>query len=91
MLKWKTLKNDGDFYCLDSLHYFKTKNKRESHKQVYENKYFSNNVMPSEGDQKYDIAPFIIYADLECLIEKIDRRKINPKILSTLKLEEQIA
>ena len=47
--------------------------------------------MPSEGDQKYDKAPFIIYSDLECLIEKVDRRKINPKILSTLKLEEQIA
>ena len=48
--------------------------------------------MPSEGDQKYDKAPFIIYADLECLIEKVKLiRKINPKILSTLKLEEQIA
>ena len=27
--------------------------------------------------QKFDKAPFIIYADLECIIEKIDGCKIN--------------
>ena len=29
--------------------------------------------------QKFDKAPFIIYADLECLIEKIDGCKNDPK------------
>ena len=29
--------------------------------------------------QKSDKAPFIIYADLECLMEKIDKRKNNPE------------
>ena len=47
-------------------------------KKVCENKDFYNIVMPS-GDtkilefnryQKSDEAPFVIYADLECLIEK---------------------
>ena len=28
--------------------------------------------------QKYDKAPFFIYADIECLIEKIDGCKNNP-------------
>ena len=29
--------------------------------------------------QKTDKKPFIIYADLECIIEKIDRCKNNPE------------
>ena len=32
--------------------------------------------------QKYDKVPFIIYADVECLIEKFDGCKNNPEILS---------
>ena len=40
--------------------------------------------------QKSDMAPFIIYADLELLIEKIDRCKSNPENLSTAKLCEHI-
>ena len=55
--------------------------------------------MPSENTkilefneyQKHGKAPFIIYADLECLIEKIDRCKNNPKKLSTTKVDEHIA
>ena len=34
--------------------------------------------------------PFITYADLECLIEKIDGRKDNRKNLSTTKLGKHI-
>ena len=40
--------------------------------------------------QKSDKAPFIIYVDLECLIEKIDRYKNNPDNPSTTKLVDQI-
>ena len=40
--------------------------------------------------QKYDTAPFIIYADLECLKEKIDGCKNNPGKSSTKKRGEQI-
>ena len=65
-------KHDGDFYSLDCLHSFATKNKSESHRKVCENKYFYNFVMPSEDTkilefnlyQKSDIATFIIYGDL---------------------------
>ena len=54
--------------------------------------------MPSEDTkilefnqyQKSDEAPFIIYADLECIIEKIDRCKNNPEISSTTKVSENI-
>ena len=62
--------------------------KIESHKNVCENKDFPNVVMPSEDTkilefnqyQKFDKAPFTIYADLECIIEKIDGCKNNPEI-----------
>ena len=40
--------------------------------------------------QKSDKAPFVIYADLECLIEKTDRSKNNPENLSTARVSEHI-
>ena len=70
---------------MNCLHSFRTKNKLELHKRVCENKDFCNVIMPS-GDtkilefdkyQKSDKIPIIIYADLECVIEKIDGCKNN--------------
>ena len=86
LLKGITSKHKSDFYCLNCLHSFRTK-KIESHKRVCENKDFCNIIMPSEDSkilefnqyQKSDKAPFIIYADLECLIEKTDGCKNNPE------------
>ena len=40
--------------------------------------------------QKSDKAPFIIYADLECIIEKIDGCKNNPENSSTTNISEHI-
>ena len=40
--------------------------------------------------QKSDKAPFFIYADLECIIEKIDGCKNNPENLSATKVSEHI-
>ena len=78
--------------CLNCLHSFATKkNKLESHEKACGNRDFCNIVMSSEDTkilefnqyQRIDKAPFIIYADLECLIEKIDGCKNNPGNLST--------
>ena len=74
------------------------KNKVESHKKVCENKDFCNIIMPSEETkilefnqyQKSDKTPYIIYPDLECLIEKIDGCKNNPENSSTIKASEHI-
>ena len=41
--------------------------------------------------QKSDKAPFIIYVDLECTIEKIDGCKNNPENSSTTKVSEHIS
>ena len=78
LLKGVKLKHNGYFYCLSYLHYFATEDKPESHKKACKNKDFWNVVMPSEATkilefyqyQKSDKAPFVIYADCECLIKK---------------------
>ena len=78
--------------------FFWNKKKIVSHKKACENKDFFNIVMPSEGTkilgfnqyQKSDTSPFIIYADLECLIEKTDRCKNNPENPSSTKLGEHV-
>ena len=52
--------------------------------------------MPFEGTkklelnqyQKSDKLPFIIYADLECIIKKVDKCKIIPENSSTVKVSE---
>ena len=54
--------------------------------------------MPSEDTeilefsqyQKSDKAPFIVYGDLECIIEKTDRFKNNPENSSVTKISEHI-
>ena len=61
-------------------------------------KVFCDVIMSSEDTkilefdqyQKSDKAPFIIYADLECIIEKIDGCKNNPENSSTSKVREHI-
>ena len=80
-------KRHSDFCCLNYFHSFKTKNKFESHKKLCKNKDFYNIIMHSEGIkilefnlyQKSHELAFIIYADLEFLIENINRCKNNPE------------
>ena len=88
LLKGMTVKNHVGFYCLNCLHSFRTENKLKSHKKVCENKDFCNIVMPSEDTkilefnqyQNSDKTPFITYANLECLMEKIDGFKMILKV-----------
>ena len=49
-----------------------------------------NKILEFNQYQKSDKAPFIIYADLECIIKKIDGRKNNPENSFTTKLSEHI-
>ena len=77
---------------------FRTKNELESHKKVCENNDFCNVIMLSQETnilefnqcQKSDQALFNIYADLVCIIEKIDGCKNNPEISSTTKVRKYI-
>ena len=80
------------------LSFFRKKNKLELYKKACENKDFCNVNMPSDYTkilqfnqyQKSDKAPFIVYADLECIIEKIDVCKNNPENSSTTKVSQQV-
>ena len=65
-------KRQGDFYCLNCLHSFATENKRESPSE-------DSKILEFNQYQKSDKAPFFIYSDLKCLIEKTDGCKKNPE------------
>ena len=91
LLREITSKFYGDFYCLNCLQSFATE-------AVCGNINFCNAIIPSEDtkiefnqNQKSNKAPFIIYTDLECIIEKIDRCKNNPENSSRTKVSEHIA
>ena len=87
MIRGITSKNNGDFYCPNCLHSFRTKNKLKLHKRVCENQGFCNVIMPSQDIkilefnqyQKSDKAPFITHTELECIIEKIYGCKNDPE------------
>ena len=91
LLKKITSKHHSIFYCLNCLHSFATEKKRKLDKKG--RKGFCNAIMSSEDtkilefnqNQKSDKAQFIIYADLECLIEKIGGYKNNYKVHSEQK------
>ena len=51
LLRGITSKLHGDFYCLNSLHFFETGNKCESHKKVCEIIDFFNVINPSEDSK----------------------------------------
>ena len=81
---------------VNCIHSFNIKNKIESYKKVCGDKDFCNVIMSSEDSellefnryQEADKAPFIIYTDLEYIIEKIDGYKNNPENSSTAKVNE---
>ena len=63
------------------------------HKKACENKYFCSVVifvLEFNQYQKFDKAPFIINAYLECWIEEIDECENNAEISSTAKISEHI-
>ena len=82
-----TSKHYCDFYGVNFLHFFRIKNKFESHKRVRKNEDFFIVIMRSKDAkileynqyQKSDKVTFIIYPDLEYLIGKIDGCKKLPE------------
>ena len=98
LLRWKKSEHRSDFYFLSCLHSSAAEHKRESHKNLCENKDFYNVVMRFKDTkilefnkyQKTDKASFVIYADHECLIEQIDGYKNYPENSSTTKVREDI-
>ena len=86
------------FYCLNCFHSYRTKNKLESHKKICENHDYCNVEMPNEANKiiKYNQGEksikslFIIYADLECLLEKISTCYNKSEKSSTTEINKHI-
>ena len=90
LLRGETGNINGDFYYLNCFHAHRTK-KLETHKKICENHDYCHVEMPNEDNkiikcnqgEKSIKSPFIIYADLECLREKISTCHNNLEESST--------
>ena len=93
-----TSNHNGDFYCLNCFHSYTTKRKLKKHERICKDHDFCDPKMPDEnnkilkynhGEQSLKV-PFIIYADLECLLQKINTCQNNPEKSYTEKKAEHI-
>ena len=96
LLKGITSTHEKDFYCLNSFRSYRTKSKLESHKKICENHDYchvemptkDNNIIKYNHGEKSMKVPFIIYADLECLLEKMSTCINNPNESSNTKINK---
>ena len=91
-----TSNNNGDFYCINCLHLYRTENKLKKHENICKHHDYYYVEMPNEGNKilKYNHGeksmkvPLIIYADLESLLEKMSIYHNNPKNSATIKMNK---
>ena len=91
-----TSNNNGDFYCLNCLHSYSTKEKHKKHKNACENHDYcyvemlkeDNKILKYNHGEKSMKVPFIIYADLKSLFEIKNACYNNPKKSSTTKINK---
>ena len=87
-----------DFYCLNCFHSYRTENKLEAHKKICENHDYchvemptkNNNIIKCNHGEKPMKLLFVMYADLECLLEKMSTCINNPNDSSTTKINKHI-
>ena len=87
LLRGITSNHNGDFYCLNCFHSYSTKEKLKKHEKVCNDHDYCYVEMPNDNNKilKYNHgeksmrAPFVIYADLECLLEKMHSCQNNPE------------
>ena len=98
LLRGVTSNNNGDFYCLNCFHSFRTKDKFKEHEKICENHDYCHVEMPTKGNKiiKYNQGeksiklPFVIYADLECLLEKMSTCYNNPEESSATEINKHV-
>ena len=96
LLRGITSNHKEDFYCLNCFCAYSTKNKLEAHKKICENHDYCHAEMPSKDNntikynqgEKYIKLPFVVYADLECLLEKSSTCQDNPNESSTTEINK---
>ena len=90
------LRGKEDFYCLNCFRWYRTKNKLEAHKKICENYDYcnvemttkDNNIIKYNQGEKSIKLPFVVYADLECLLEKMSTCQNNPNESSTTEINK---
>ena len=88
-----TSNHKEDFYYINCFHSYRTKNKLEAHKKICENRDYCRVEMPTKDNNtiKYNYGekpiklPFVLYADLECLLEEMSTCYNNQKNHQQLK------
>ena len=96
LLRGITSNHAGYFYCLNCFCTYSTKNKLKEHKKISENHNYCHVEMPTKDNNtiKYNHGeksmklPDVIYADLECLLEKMSTCINNPNESSTTKINK---
>ena len=96
LLKGIRPSHNEDFYCLNCFCTYTTKNKLEEHKKICENNKYCHVEIPNEENKiiKYNQgkksikSPFISYADLECLLEKMNTCYNNPEESSATEINK---
>ena len=84
LLRGITSNHNGDFYCLNCFHAYSTKNSLNDYCHIkMPNE--DNKILKYNHGEKSMKVPFIIYADLECLLEKWIHDKIILKNLTQKK------
>ena len=86
LLRGITSNHNGDFCRLNYLHSYTTEKKFRKHERICKNHDFNDIKMPDEGNkilkyisgEKSLRVPFTIYANLECLLQKINTCSNNP-------------
>ena len=96
LFRGTTSNHNGDFYCLNYFCSFRTENALKTHKNVCKNHDYcyvempkkDNNILKYNSGEKYMRVPFIMYVDMECLLEIISPCRNNPNKSSTIKINE---
>ena len=96
LLRGITSSHKEDFYCLNCFRSYRTRNKLEVHKKICENHDYcnvemstkDNNIIKYNQGEKSIKLPFVVYADLECLLEKMSTCQNNPNESSTTEINK---
>ena len=86
LLRGITSNHNGDFYYLNCFHSYTSEKKLRKHERICKDHDFCDIIIPDEDNKilKYIFGekslkvPFVIYADLECLLRKINTCQNNP-------------
>ena len=96
LLRGITSTHKEDFHCLNCFRSCRTRNKLEVDKKICENHNYGNMEMATKDNNiiKYNQGEksikllFVIYADLECLLEKMSTCQNNPNESSTTEINK---